>query len=50
VLNFLNSLGIMRKQKPVHAKIVARAMINASKKLDQKLQVWPLLKVFELAG
>jgi uncharacterized protein YbjT (DUF2867 family) len=50
LLHFLNRFGILKSQKPVPAKIVARAMINASGKLNQRVSKWPLLKVFELAG
>lgn len=50
VLKFLNRLGIAKSQKPVHANIVARAMINASFKEEQKIQTWALGKVFQLAG
>jgi uncharacterized protein YbjT (DUF2867 family) len=49
ILKFLNQLGLAKTQRPVHAKIVARAMINASFNEDSFIQTWPLLKVFELA-
>lgn len=50
VLKFLNGMGLAKSQKPVHATIVARAMINASFMEDVGIHTWALGKVFELAG
>jgi uncharacterized protein YbjT (DUF2867 family) len=47
---FLNSLGIARKQKPIHARIVAKAMINVSFNENIPLGTYSLLEVFEQAG
>lgn len=35
IFNFLNSLGILKSQKPLSTEILARAMINALKTLDK---------------
>jgi len=48
-LQFLNKLGIAKKQKPIHASIVAQAMINAAFKKQQHANTYNLLEVFELA-
>jgi uncharacterized protein YbjT (DUF2867 family) len=48
-LQFLNKLGIAKKQKPIHASIVAQATINAAFKKHQHVNTYTLLKVFELA-
>ena len=48
-LQFLNKLGIAKKQKPIHASIVAQAMINAAFKNHQHVNTYSLLEVFELA-
>jgi uncharacterized protein YbjT (DUF2867 family) len=48
-LQFLNKLGIAKKQKPIHASIVAQAMINAAFKKQQHANTYSLLEVFELA-
>ena len=48
VLRFLNSIGIFRKQKPVEAKIVAKAMINISFE-PEPLKTYSLLEVFKAA-
>jgi uncharacterized protein YbjT (DUF2867 family) len=50
IIKFLNSIGIAKKQKPVHAGIVAKAMINLSFKDDIPLGSYSLLEVFEQAG
>ena len=50
LIKFLNRFGILKSQKPVHASIVAKAMINAAFKHELPVQSWPLLKVFQLAG
>jgi uncharacterized protein YbjT (DUF2867 family) len=50
LLQFLNKLGIAKKQKPVHASIVARAMINASFKTESRVSTYAFLQVFELAN
>ncbi len=49
LLKFLNKLGIAKTQKPVHASIVARAIINVSFKKEKKVNTYTLLEVFEQA-
>lgn len=49
VIQFLNKLGIAKKQKPVHASIVAQAMINVSFKKHKPVNTYSLLQVFEQA-
>lgn len=46
---FLNKLGIAKKQKPIHASIVAQAMINVSFKRQKHIDTYSLLEVFEQA-
>ena len=48
IVRFLNKIGIAKKQKPVHAEIVAKAMINLSFKKSNT--VTSLLNVFKEAG
>jgi len=50
VIKFLNTLGIAKKQKPVHASIVAQAMINVSFKINNRISTYALLEVFKQAG
>lgn len=50
VIHFLNGLGIAKKQKPVHGRILAQAMINVSFKRDQKVNNYAYLDVFKQAG
>ncbi len=47
-LALLNSLGVFRKYRPIDARIVAKAMINAVKK--KKTRTYTLEEVFELAS
>ncbi|MGZ8537953.1 MAG: hypothetical protein ACXWV9_06780, partial [Flavisolibacter sp.] len=47
-VKFLNQLGIANKQKPIHASIVAKAMINLSFKKANTIT--SLLNVFKEAG
>ena len=49
VLQFLNRLGIAKKQKPIDASIVAQAMINVAFKKQQHINTYSLLEVFEQA-
>ena len=49
VTRFLAGLGIMRKYRPIHADIVAQAMINATKKSLKGTAVFELQEVFDLA-
>jgi len=49
ILQFLNKLGIAKKQKPIHASMVAQAMINISFKSQQHINTYSLLQVFEQA-
>ncbi len=48
-LQLLNTLGIAKKQKPVHASIVAQAMINVSFKKENRISTYTLLDVFKQA-
>jgi uncharacterized protein YbjT (DUF2867 family) len=50
LVRLLNALGIAKKQRPIHASIVARAMINVSFRTEKKINVYSLLEVFEAAG
>jgi uncharacterized protein YbjT (DUF2867 family) len=50
LLQFLNKLGIAKKQKPVHASIVAQAMINVSFQSKKRMNTYALLQVFEQAN
>jgi len=49
ILQFLNKLGIAKTQKPIHASLVAQAMINVSFKRQQHINTYSLLEVFEQA-
>ena len=49
VIEFLNSMGIAKKQKPIPASLVAQAMINVSYRKDKKIEVYSLLEVFNAA-
>jgi uncharacterized protein YbjT (DUF2867 family) len=49
VIEFLNSMGIAKKQKPIPASLVAQAMINVSCRKDKKIDVYTLLQVFNAA-
>lgn len=49
LLQFLNRLGIARSQKPIHASIVAKAMINVSFKAGEGVNTYSLLEVFKQA-
>jgi uncharacterized protein YbjT (DUF2867 family) len=46
----LNGMGLLKKQKPIHASIVAKAMINASLDGKKGIYTYELLEVFQLAG
>lgn len=48
VLEFLNSFGLLKKYRPIDARIVAQAMINAVKR--KKTKTYTLEDVFELAN
>jgi uncharacterized protein YbjT (DUF2867 family) len=50
VLKALNSIGLLRKYKPVHAAVVAKAMINASMEARKGVTIAELEKVFSMAG
>jgi uncharacterized protein YbjT (DUF2867 family) len=50
LIRFLNKLGIAQKQKPIHGKILAQAMINVSFKKANQLNVYTLLDVFKQAA
>jgi len=47
VLEFLNFFGLLRKYRPIDARVVAQAMINAVKR--KKTKTYTLEEVFELA-
>lgn len=47
VMFFLNKLGLFLRYKPIHARTVALAMINAARKNNS--ETYTLEKVFELA-
>lgn len=49
-LRFLNRMGIAKKQRPIHASIVAQAMINVSFKTGPRVSTYSLLEVFQQAG
>lgn len=49
IIKFLNKIGIAKKQKPVHASIVAQAMINVSFHTEERTRTYTLLDVFEQA-
>ncbi len=49
VTRFAAKAGIAKKYRPIHADIVARAMINATKKPMQETSVFELQEVFDLA-
>jgi uncharacterized protein YbjT (DUF2867 family) len=50
LIHFLNRFGIGKKQRPIHARTVAQAMINVSFKNGDKINVYSLLDVFAQAG
>ncbi len=47
IMNLMNNLGILKRYKPVHARIVAQAMIRAEK--EKKSSSYSLDEVFKLA-
>jgi uncharacterized protein YbjT (DUF2867 family) len=49
ILRALNAIGILKKQKPIPAETVAKAMINVSF-LHNGIRKYELLEVFEAAG
>lgn len=49
LIEFLNSIGIAKKQKPIPASLVAQAMINISYRRGKKINVYSLLQVFDAA-
>lgn len=50
VLNALNKIGLFKKYKPIHARIVAKAMINAALSSKTGVHTYALGRVFEIAG
>ncbi|HKJ79977.1 MAG TPA: NAD(P)H-binding protein [Prolixibacteraceae bacterium] len=48
VLNFITKFGL-KKYRPIHAKTVARAMINAVLRPNENKTIWEGTEVFELA-
>lgn len=50
LIRFLNLLGIVKKQKPIDAGIVAQAMLTVSFKKEERIQTYSLLQVFEEAA
>ncbi len=49
VLRLVNSLGLFRKYRPIHADVVARAMINTTLTDTKGVKIFELERVFELA-
>lgn len=50
LLKVINTLGILRKYRPIYDKTVAKALINAAVTAKPGVNVYTLQKVFELAG
>lgn len=50
LLNAVNALGLFKKYKPIHASIVAEAMINAAIEKKPGITISELNDVFTLAG
>ena len=49
VLRFLNNLGLLKNQKPIHVKTVAQAMINVSFNKNNPVNTYTLRQVFAAA-
>ena len=49
MLKLLNSVGLFRKFRPIHADIVAKAMLEAAFNRDEGVNIYELDKVFKLA-
>jgi uncharacterized protein YbjT (DUF2867 family) len=49
VLRLVNGLGLFRKYRPIHAAVVANAMINATMAQTNGVKIYELERVFELA-
>ena len=50
LLKFFNALGMFKKYRPIHGRIVAQAMINAAIEAKPGAAVYTLDEVFALAG
>jgi uncharacterized protein YbjT (DUF2867 family) len=50
VLKMVNWVGLFRKYRPIHAQVVARAMMNAAITADEGVKVYELNGVFELGA
>lgn len=50
VLRVINTIGLFRKYRPIHARIVARAMINLGLQAKNGIQTFTLDEIFPLAG
>lgn len=49
VLNIINNIGLFRKYRPIQARTVAKAMINAGLNAANGLHIYTLDKIFPLA-
>jgi uncharacterized protein YbjT (DUF2867 family) len=50
VLKFFNAVGLFKKYRPIHGRIVAQAMVNAAAAAKPGVAVYELDEVFTLAG
>lgn len=50
VLKAFNAIGLFHGYRPIHGRVVAKAMIRAALKSQVGVQTYTLDKVFELAG
>ena len=50
LVNLFNAIGLFKKYRPIHADIVASAMINTASKAEQGVHTYSLNKIFSLAG
>lgn len=50
ILNAVNTLGLLKKYRPIQGRVVAQAMINAALAAEKGVHVYTLEGVFTLAG
>jgi uncharacterized protein YbjT (DUF2867 family) len=50
VLNAINAIGLFKKYRAIEGRIVAKAMINASKTAAAGVHIFTLDQIFKLAG
>lgn len=50
LLSLTRAIPGLKKYRPIHAKTVAQAMLNASFREGEKVEVWTLDKIFQLAA